>query len=251
MIGPLDDVIIVALVPRFVARCIPSEVLFEGWPGEPSQFFAESSTSPKIVEVNIPIPPIPRPDSPTAKGALAYLSKYAAPWLIAHSHRTFHFGTALLTRTEIKPDPELLFVAAMLHDLALGTDFDIADTDFQQSSADLAHSYMLETGAIPERAQRVHDAIELHLELKSGNDPRPEVAGVHLGALVDVTGLRLNELSTDLVEQMLHDYPRHGMKTALRAAMESEAHRKPSSRIAALVREVNLLDLITAAPFDS
>lgn len=59
---------------------------------------------------------------------------------------------------------------------------------------------MLETGATHERAQRVHDAIGLHLKLNSGDDPRPEIAGVHLGALI---------------------------------------------------REVNLLDLIAAAPFDS
>lgn len=35
VIGPLDDVIVVALVLRFVARRIPPEVLFEAWPGEP------------------------------------------------------------------------------------------------------------------------------------------------------------------------------------------------------------------------
>ena len=35
VIGPLDDVIVVALVLRFVARRIPPAVLFEAWPGEP------------------------------------------------------------------------------------------------------------------------------------------------------------------------------------------------------------------------
>lgn len=35
VIGPLDDVIVVALVLRFVARRIPPDVLFEAWPGEP------------------------------------------------------------------------------------------------------------------------------------------------------------------------------------------------------------------------
>ncbi len=35
IIGPLDDVIVVALVLRYVARRIPPEVLFEAWPGEP------------------------------------------------------------------------------------------------------------------------------------------------------------------------------------------------------------------------
>lgn len=35
VIGPLDDVIVVAIVLHFVARRIPPEVLFEAWPGEP------------------------------------------------------------------------------------------------------------------------------------------------------------------------------------------------------------------------
>ena len=35
VIGPLDDVIVVVLVLRFVARRIPPAVLFEAWPGEP------------------------------------------------------------------------------------------------------------------------------------------------------------------------------------------------------------------------
>ncbi|MEO8162438.1 MAG: DUF1232 domain-containing protein [Ilumatobacteraceae bacterium] len=35
IIGPLDDVVVVALVLRYVARRIPPEVLFEAWPEEP------------------------------------------------------------------------------------------------------------------------------------------------------------------------------------------------------------------------
>ena len=35
VIGPLDDVVVVVLVLRYVARRIPPEVLFEAWPGEP------------------------------------------------------------------------------------------------------------------------------------------------------------------------------------------------------------------------
>jgi uncharacterized membrane protein YkvA (DUF1232 family) len=35
VIGPLDDVVVVALALRFAARRIPREVLLEAWPGEP------------------------------------------------------------------------------------------------------------------------------------------------------------------------------------------------------------------------
>jgi uncharacterized membrane protein YkvA (DUF1232 family) len=35
IIGPLDDVIVVALAFRYAARQIPRQVLFEAWPAEP------------------------------------------------------------------------------------------------------------------------------------------------------------------------------------------------------------------------
>ena len=35
IIGPLDDVVVVALALRYTARHIPREALFEAWPGDP------------------------------------------------------------------------------------------------------------------------------------------------------------------------------------------------------------------------
>jgi uncharacterized membrane protein YkvA (DUF1232 family) len=35
VIGPLDDVLVVALALRYAARRVPREVLFEAWPAEP------------------------------------------------------------------------------------------------------------------------------------------------------------------------------------------------------------------------
>lgn len=35
VIGPLDDVVVVALALRFAARRVPREVLLEAWPGDP------------------------------------------------------------------------------------------------------------------------------------------------------------------------------------------------------------------------
>lgn len=51
VIGPLDDVVVIALVLRFVVRRIPPEVLFGAWPGEPRLLARligrEIPTSPK------------------------------------------------------------------------------------------------------------------------------------------------------------------------------------------------------------
>jgi uncharacterized membrane protein YkvA (DUF1232 family) len=35
VIGPLDDVVVVALALRYAARQVPEDVLFEAWPAEP------------------------------------------------------------------------------------------------------------------------------------------------------------------------------------------------------------------------
>ena len=35
VIGPLDDVVVVALVLRYAARSVPRDVLLEAWPGDP------------------------------------------------------------------------------------------------------------------------------------------------------------------------------------------------------------------------
>src|SRR5918996_5395215 len=35
VIGPLDDIVVVALALRYAARRVPREVLVEAWPGEP------------------------------------------------------------------------------------------------------------------------------------------------------------------------------------------------------------------------
>ncbi len=35
VIGPLDDVVVVALALRYAARRVPEELLFEAWPAEP------------------------------------------------------------------------------------------------------------------------------------------------------------------------------------------------------------------------
>ncbi|MGH9866780.1 MAG: YkvA family protein [Candidatus Polarisedimenticolia bacterium] len=35
VIGPVDDVLVVALALRYAGRCVPRSVLLEAWPGDP------------------------------------------------------------------------------------------------------------------------------------------------------------------------------------------------------------------------
>lgn len=196
-------------------------------------------------------PPLTVPDSALATGAGRLLDATAAPWLVAHSHRTFHLGCAAAARAGRRPDPELTFVAAMLHDLALATGLDDdPDADFQVIGARLAERYVLDQGRPDADAAIVRDAIALHLEITSADDPRDEVAAVHLGALIDVVGLRLEDVPAELVDAVLAHHPRLGAKAALRLAFEHEIDRRPTGAFAQLRDRFGFADLIAAAPYD-
>jgi len=56
VIGPLDDVVVVALALRYAARRVPRQVLVEAWPGEP-----------RLLERLIGAPS-PHPAAPEAQG---------------------------------------------------------------------------------------------------------------------------------------------------------------------------------------
>jgi len=54
VIGPLDDVVVVALARRYAARRVPPVVLFEAWPADPRLLerllgrASEKSTDPDV-----------------------------------------------------------------------------------------------------------------------------------------------------------------------------------------------------------
>src|SRR5579871_3324847 len=58
------------------------------------------------------------PDSPAARDA-AQRCAQLSPSLIAHSHRTYLWGALLAARDRLTYDPELLYVACLLHDTGL------------------------------------------------------------------------------------------------------------------------------------
>lgn len=75
----------------------------------------------------------------------------------------------------------------------------------------MAHEALVRHGAPPELADLVHDAIRLHLDLTTGDDHRPEVAGIHLGSAADVLGLRLDEIPAPTIELILKTHPAEGL----------------------------------------
>jgi hypothetical protein len=190
------------------------------------------------------------PDTDLAKAATTLATTVEPAFLVNHSRRTFHLGAELLTSAYRPFDAELLYVASMLHDIALGTEHDDGFTPFHLRGGGLAASTLVEAGRSDLEATLIYDAIALHMELATADDERPEVAGVHLGAAADVIGLRVDQVPPAWLEALVVEHPRLDMKASFAALISAEAEKKPYAAAAGLVREFSFLDLIHAAPYD-
>ncbi|MEL7359213.1 MAG: hypothetical protein AAFN40_21985 [Cyanobacteria bacterium J06560_6] len=71
------------------------------------------------------------------------------------------------------------------------------------------------------------DAIPLHTSVGIASRKRPAIALVHLGAGLDVFGLRINELSTDVVHEVFELYARLDLANGVTQLFIEQVKKKP------------------------
>jgi hypothetical protein len=201
------------------------------------------------------------PDSDLARKAAALAQQAHPTTLLNHVHRTWWFAEFLGRKRELKYDRELVYLASLLHDLGLSQDH-AADKRFEVDGADAA-SRFLHTHHYPAaKIDLVWDAIALHSAADIADRREAEVALVHFGAHVDVMGLRLDEISPQLIDDTLALYPRLGFKKAFTEALAEVARKKPHTAIGTGLADIgrrlvpdlevpNVCDLLLSAPFES
>jgi hypothetical protein len=201
------------------------------------------------------------PDSQLAQKAASLVAVIHSPALLHHVHRTWWFAEFIGKKRGLKYDRELVYLAALLHDLGLTSEC-MSEQRFEVDGADAA-SRFLEANHYPaDKIDLVWDAIALHTSAGIADRKQPEVALIHFGTHVDVLGLRLDEITPSLVDEVLALYPRVGLKTAFVEALTAVVARKPHTAIGTGLVDIgrrhvhgfscpNLCDLIEHAPFDS
>ena len=187
------------------------------------------------------------PDTPVAFAAEAYLAAVSNITMIRHCIRTYRFGRILAEKAGAKPDLEVLYVASLLHDFGLETQFD-GPEDFETLGAREAKRFLLSEGHA-HLADQVAAAIEIHTSVETAKDPRPEVAYLSIGALCDVTGARLDQIEPRLVQEIVAEYPRNGTKDLLLALVKRQIAIKPQSNIARIAARVDFSAIVRNAPF--
>jgi hypothetical protein len=186
----------------------------------------------------IPLGSVPVPDTATASTAVSLIEGMAPPTLVNHSHRTYAFGALLGSRDQ----------AAMLHDLGL-TKAVPRNGSFERVSAAAARQFVSDEGWPSHRADLLHRAVAMHMQVGRAVRDRPEVALLHLGAAADVTGMRLEDISPAIVAEVVERYPRIGFKEFFAGRMREQSERHPRSAAALLCRFGQFERRIKHAPF--
>jgi len=100
-------------------------------------------------------------DTPLVHEAIELVRNSSEPYLFNHAMRSWCFGVVIAEGTEPAPDPELLSVSAVLHDLGL-TDGYSAQERFELDGANAARACLKGRGIPAHQIQLVWDAIALH-----------------------------------------------------------------------------------------
>jgi hypothetical protein len=170
---------------------------------------------------------VPVPDTAAAREAEARCD--ALPHgLPGHSYRTYLYGMLLARADRLAPDPEVFYIASLLHDAGIPEARD--DRCFTLHGARRALEWD------DPRAERAAEAITLHLNPHV--PPTQSVEGhlVRAGAGMDTIRMRAWELSGPTRRAVRDLHPREGFPQAFGALMDEHVRLAPRTRTAWNVR---------------
>ncbi|MGZ9042680.1 MAG: HD domain-containing protein [Allosphingosinicella sp.] len=179
------------------------------------------------------------PDSALAKKAERHAAELSPEALLNHCHRTYLWGSLLAQadRTRVD-DPELLYVASLLHDLG-ATDAHFGKDQrahcFAVEGGFAAEAFLLKEGLDRSKAESVADAIMLHINAAVEAERGPLAFYLSSGALCDVLGYRATEIPDATARRVLRRHPGLDIASQFSAFVMREAALRPESRAAATV----------------
>ncbi len=178
---------------------------------------------------------ITAPETAAARAALEVATAYHTPSLLNHVQRSWLWAVAFAQSRGLEPDLELLYVAAILHDLGIAPEFDNHTLAYEDAGGHVAIALTAGAGWAAERRVRVHDVIVRHNWPEV--DPAFDVEGhlLEIATALDISGARSDELPLDLRREVLDRYPRGELAAEFTACVTDQAARKPDTAARRLV----------------
>ena len=175
------------------------------------------------------------PDTAACRAAREVATAYCSPALLNHSVRAYLWAAGYALTKGIAFDAELLYVAAMLHDVGLVKEFDSHTVAFEEAGGHVAWVFAAGAGWPIARRRRVAEVIVRHMwdAVDVGEDPEGHLLELSTG--MDISGRRTEDIPADLRADVLARYPRLGLAAEFVLCFQDQARRKPDGLAAKLV----------------
>ena len=200
------------------------------------------------------------PDTEPVAQAVAYAREYNEPYLFNHVMRSWLFAASLAQLEGTAHDPEVLAIAAILHDLGLSYTF-YGPLRFEVEGANAARDFAIDVGLDDRRTRLIWDAVALNSTPSLALHKEAEVALCTAGTLLDWSGQGAEKLTDDQKRAILEAFPRLEMKQRFTHAVCEIVKSRPHStydnfardfgeRFVAGYKAPSTVDYLLNAPFD-
>ncbi len=178
---------------------------------------------------------ITAPDTAAARAALEIATAYHTPSLLNHVQRSWLWAVGFSQIRELKPDLELLYVSAILHDLGVAREFDNHTLAYEDAAGHVAIALTAGAGWPAERRVRAHEVIVRHNwpEVDPVFDPEGHL--LEIATALDISGARPDELPLSFRHEVLDRYPRRELAAEFTVCVTDQAARKPDTAARRLV----------------
>jgi HD superfamily phosphodiesterase len=171
------------------------------------------------------------PDSKMARDLTELIRDKEPELLFHHSSRVFLFGALTGQLRGLRYDPELLYVGAMFHDIALTEAYRDSQLRFEVDGANAARNFLRSYGLPEESIETVWTAIALHTTPGIPEHMKAEVAPVTAGVEMDVLGIAYDQFKAEVREAVVAAHPRGASfkKNVIDAFYQGMKHRPDST----------------------
>jgi HD superfamily phosphodiesterase len=176
------------------------------------------------------------PDTAASAAALEVATAYQSPALLNHSLRAYIWAAARGSADGVAFDPELLYVAALFHDLGLVPVFDSHTVSFEEAGGHVARVFAAGAGWPAERRERLSEVIVRHMwpHVEVSEDPEGHL--LSRATATEIIGREADGYPADFRAEVLERYPRLDLAEEFLTCFQAQAARKPSSSAGGAVR---------------
>lgn len=148
------------------------------------------------------------PDSTLARQITELVRDTETDLLYHHSRRVYFFAALSGEAKALKYDPELLYAAAMFHDMGLTAPHSSKDKRFEVDGANTARDFLRGKEVSEADIETVWTSIALHTTPNIPQFMKPEIALLTAGVEMDVLGLGFENVKTADREKVAEVHPR-------------------------------------------